>query len=224
MKSIILVSGGLDSTTLLYDLLLSEKKTDIMSVFYNYGQKSLAHEQKTAKKISKEVGVPFMEVALPHMFCHSNSTLLSHNNKPVTMVEKRGPVTTYLSEKCEVEFRNGIMIATAISLAIQLFPQEKVIVYYGAIKTREGYADCSEEFIALFNSLAEHCSNGLVEVSAPFVSIGKDEVLRLAKERQVPIEETWSCYDGGIKPCGMCPACLDRKILEVDVDYTKRKI
>lgn len=96
-------------------------------------------------------------------------------------------------------------------------------VYYGAAKTREPYPDCSVIFTGYMNLLASYSSDGRVTVKAPLIGLGKDEIVIRAKVLGVPIKSTWSCYDGKPEPCGICPACLDRKILEYFDDYRKRK-
>ena len=105
--------------------------------------------------------------------------------------------------------------ANAISVAMQLFPQKKVDVLLGLIKIRMPYPDCTIDFIRRCNDLAQMVSNGCVQISAPFADIGKDDVLMRLKDSQILPKETWSCYYGKEEPCGKCPACIDRKILEV---------
>lgn len=198
MKHIILFSGGLDSATLLYQL-YKEWQENITPVFCNYGQKSYNKEKSAVERISKNLQFELIEVSLADVFIRSNSNLIADR-----------------TQKAEVEFRNGVMMAAAISLAMQMFPNERTTISFGAIQIREPFFDCSEEFAKRYNDLARAATNGMVSVEAPFMGKGKDEVLRIGKELGVPIKETWSCYEGGDKPCGKCLACIDRKILGVD--------
>lgn len=140
--------------------------------------------------------------------------LLSHNKGSITKTILQGKHRAFYSEKTEVEFRNGVFIANAISVAMQVFEGQRVDILYGAIKTREIFADCTKGFVEYFNQLAICCSKGLIKVSAPYVEMGKDEIYKEAVCMGVPLSLTWSCYEGGVEPCGRCPACLDRKILE----------
>jgi len=222
MKNIILLSGGLDSTLLLYYLLRDKEKTDIIAVFFDYGQKSLVKEQQAAKTITKKTGVKLISINLTDVFRRSQSSLLKHNKKLVTEIKKYGKHTRFISKNTEVEFRNGVFLSNAISLAMQLYQNEKVTVYYGATKGRENYKDCSVIFNEYYKLLAKYASNDFVDVQAPFMCMGKDEVVRIAKGLNVPIGQTWSCYGGKEKPCGICPACLDRKILGVFYDNKQR--
>jgi 7-cyano-7-deazaguanine synthase len=218
MKNIILLSGGLDSTSLLYYLLKDKEKTDIIAVFFDYGQKSLVKEREAAETITKKAGVKLISINLTDVFGWSQSSLLKHNKKPVTEIKKYGKHTRFISKNTEVEFRNGVFISNAISLAMQRYPDEKATVYYGATKGRENYKDCSVIFVEYYKLLAKYVSNELIDVQAPFICMGKDEVVRIAKLLNVTIEKTWSCYEGKEKPCGICPQCLDRKILGVFYD------
>jgi 7-cyano-7-deazaguanine synthase len=114
-----------------------------------------------------------------------------------------------------LEFRNGVFISYAISVAMQLFPLEEVEIMLGLIHINVPYMDCSNTFISLYDKIAKLCSNGKISISAPFINIGKDVIVKKAKELNLNISDTWSCYDNKDKPCGKCDACIDRKILGV---------
>lgn len=212
MKRIVLTSGGLDSATLLF---ISQKEMgtdDVVALFFDYGQKASQEERRAVKDL---VGASkLIEKDIADLFQESNSSLI---RKDLSVTEKRttGNRIEYESIKTEVEFRNGLLLAIAISLAMQLYPTEEVEIAYGAIRTREPYPDCSYDFVRYYNDLANLCSNGRVRIVAPFLAMGKDNIRDLAREYGVPTERTWSCYEGGNNPCGICPACLDRKIVEV---------
>ena len=213
MRNIVLLSGGLDSSTLLYRAVGSDPQ-NTLALFFYYGQKSVARERTAAKYIACSRGVTMEEVDLCSVFRFSKSTLLAHITAPITQVIKNGNNTVYRSEGTEVEFRNGVLLGATISLATQKYPEDEATVYYGAIQTREPFPDCSIKFVEQFDALAKLCSQGRIRVEAPFAEKGKDDVFKEALRLGVPVEKTWSCYESGEKPCGICPACLDRRILE----------
>lgn len=213
MKRVILLSGGLDSATLLYDL-MKESNDKVIAIFFDYGQRSVKQESRTAENIAREQGVELFKISLTSLFLFSTSSLIRSNDETIVKENRNGTHATIISNNTEVEFRNGVMLSAAISIVMQKFKNEKVKIYYGAIKTREPYMDCSMGFVDSFNALTKLCSNGRIEITAPYILKGKDEVFRLAKSLGVPTSKTWSCYDGGDMPCGKCPACLDRKIVE----------
>lgn len=212
MKRIVLTSGGLDSATLLF---ISQKEMgtdDVVALFFDYGQKARKAERRAVKDLVGESKL--IEKDIADLYQGSKSSLIC-TDKLITKTRTTGDHTEIENQETEVEFRNGLMIAIAISLAMQLYPTEEVEIAYGAIRTREPYPDCSYDFVRCYNELASLCSNGRVRIVAPFLAMGKDNIRDLAMEYGVPTEKTWSCYEGGNNPCGICPACLDRKIVEV---------
>lgn len=223
MKRIVLLSGGLDSATLLY-----RQKTDgrgeILALFFDIGQKSAERERKAARVISVEADVRLEEISLVDLFRHSKSVMLTGSGENITEAVRIGNHTEYKSGKTEIEFRNGVLIAAAVAIAGQFFPNDRVEISYGAIKTPDRFTDCSKEFVETCDKLACIGSHGQISVSAPFYEMGKDKVWRMAKALNVPTKLTWSCYDGGETPCGICPACLDRRILEGMYDHRSGKI
>lgn len=214
MRQIVLLSGGLDSTTLLYDLVSEHGSKLVTAIFFDYGQKSVEKERQAVRKVTSELDVKVFEYDIKNIFKSSTSSILSHNKEPITIVKVTGSDTRYESNNTELEFRNGVMLASAISIAMQLYPLQRVNINYGAIKTRENYPDCTTQFVCVMDALAYSQTDGRIQVSAPYIHIGKDKVYILAKGYGVDLDATWSCYDGMDKPCGICPACLDRRILE----------
>lgn len=211
MKRIVLISGGLDSTALLYKSRKDLGADAVVALFFNYGQKSYKQEIRAVAQLTGGIEVVVKDIK--DLFSESRSSLIDET-MPITKMVKGFDGYEFVSEGTEVEFRNGVFISCAISLAMQLFPTESVEIAYGATKMREPYIDCTNEFVSKFDGLSSLISGGRIRVVAPFLEKGKDEVWEIAKEYGVPIFATWSCYDGGDSPCGRCPACLDRKILE----------
>lgn len=200
MKKLILFSGGLDSAT----LLAQEADADTFALFFNYGQKAFTAEYQAVKAFTEQYHVQLICKNITEIFCESDCTLLNKKvEKPVTYTHT------------ELEFRNGVFLSCAISTAMQLFPTEEVSIMLGLIQIQMPYADCSATFIQLYDQLAQVCSNNKISVKAPFLDLGKDKVLSLARTLNLEVNKTWSCYDGQTQPCGLCDACIDRKILGV---------
>ena len=87
------------------------------------------------------------------------------------------------------------------------------IIYYGIHKddaAGNAYPDCSYEFNAYMKNAINAGSGGQVDIVAPFVKCTKSDIVRIGMELNVPYEMTWSCYNGGEKPCGKCGTCIDR--------------
>ena len=142
----------------------------------------------------------------------SNCSLLSHSDVDIPkesyaeQIEKTDgkPVSTY------VPFRNGLFLSTAASIALS---KDCGVIYYGAHAddaAGNAYPDCSESFNNAINDAIYIGSGNQLKVEAPFVKMTKAEVVKIGLELNVPYKYTWSCYEGGEKPCGVCGTCIDR--------------
>jgi len=175
-KTIIhLLSGGLDSTTMLYDL--HSKGDKVHALLVDYGQKHV-QELTFAKAHCKRLGVLFTVACLP----------------PLGMDEQSWIVPN----------RNAILISLAVSTAVRA-GAETVTIGCNA-DDAAGFPDCRPEFIAAMNATVKAAGIN-VEVCAPYLHRKKWEIAGLARELGVLLHEIWTCYRGGAKPCGECPAC-----------------
>lgn len=211
MKKVVLLSGGLDSTTCLAVALQGTKPEDLLTLNMYYGQRH-KREIESARAVAEYYGVELREMDISEIFKDSGCSLLLHSKEQVpegTYVEQlksRGgnPVSTY------VPFRNGLMLSIATSIALSIGAFE---VYFGAHKDdAEGnaYPDCSIDFKEAISSAIYSGSGGKIKIVAPFIKQRKTDIVRTGLALKVPYELTWSCYEGGEKPCGKCATCLDR--------------
>ena len=114
------------------------------------------------------------------------------------------PVSTY------VPFRNGLFLSSAASIALSLGCSE---IYYGAHAddaAGSAYPDCSSAFNNAINEAIYLGSGKQIKIVAPFIASTKDQVVKKGLKLNVPYKYTWSCYEGGEKPCGKCGTCIDR--------------
>lgn len=211
MKKVVLLSGGVDSSTCLAVALQDCEPADVLAVNMYYGQKH-DREMRSARDIAAFYGVELMEMDLSVIFSKSDCSLLKRSNIAIPegsyaeqQKEATGkPVSTY------VPFRNGLMLSAAASIAISVGAR---YIYYGAHAddaAGNAYPDCSIEFTDAMNKAVYEGSGGTVNIIAPFISCNKAEVVRKGIEINVPYRLTWSCYNGGDKPCGKCGTCIDR--------------
>lgn len=123
-------------------------------------------------------------------------------------IEKTGgkaPVSTY------VPFRNGLFLSSAASVALSNGCEKIMYGAHADDAAGAAYPDCSIQFVTAMNQSIVEGTGGQLRLEAPFVSVSKAEVVRTGLELGVPYELTWSCYEGGDKPCGVCGTCIDRK-------------
>ena len=212
MKKIVLLSGGIDSTTCLALAMQGEDPSEVMAVNIFYGQKH-KREMESARKVAAHYGVGLIELDLEPIFSKSNCSLLAGSTAEIPhesyaeQQKKTGgkPVSTY------VPFRNGLMLSAAASIALSVGASE---VYYGAHAddaAGNAYPDCSEIFTEAIDLAIREGTANMVKVIAPLVSKTKAQVVKLGTELDAPHELTWSCYEGGEHPCGKCGTCIDRK-------------
>ena len=211
MKALVLVSGGVDSTTCLGMAVSQYGKENVVALSISYGQKH-TKEVECAKAVTDYYGVEYITLDLSTMFQFSDCYLLSHSDKEVPhesyakqLQETDGkPVSTY------VPFRNGLFLSSAASIALS---KDCSVIYYGAHSddaAGNAYPDCSEVFNEAMNKAIYEGSGRQLHIEAPFVTLTKADIVKKGLELKVPYELTWSCYEGGDKPCGVCGTCIDR--------------
>ena len=211
MKALVLSSGGVDSTTCLAEAIAKYSSSEVLALSVFYGQ-THDREIKAAKKIAEYYGVPFKTLDLSLIFADSNCSLLASSGKEIPkesyaeqISQTRGkPVSTY------VPFRNGLFIASAASVALS---NNCEVIYYGAHSddaAGNAYPDCSDKFNKAMSEAVLIGSGEQICLEAPFVNMNKAQVVKRGLELGVPYELTWSCYEGGDVPCGVCGTCRDR--------------
>jgi len=211
MKALVLFSGGLDSTVCLALAIEKYGAENVTALSISYGQKH-TKETKAAQEIAKYYGVRLKTLDLALIFADSDCPLLIAGKGDIpkeTYAEQQmhsggKPVSTY------VPFRNGLFLSSAASIAISL---DCGVIFYGAHSddaAGNAYPDCSREFNDAINSAIYIGSGNQLKVEAPFVSKTKADVVAEGIRLGVPFEMTWSCYEGGEKPCGKCGTCRDR--------------
>ena len=211
MKALVLLSGGVDSATCLGLAIKNYGAENVIALAVYYGQKH-SRELDAAGKVAEYYGIKLKKLDLALIFADSDCSLLQGSDQEIpqesyaAQLEKTGgaPVSTY------VPFRNGLFLSSAASIALA---NDCSVIYYGAHSddaAGNAYPDCSSDFNDAMNRAIFLGSGQQLRVEAPFVSMTKADVVRTGFELGVPYELTWSCYEGGDKPCGVCGTCRDR--------------
>lgn len=199
-EKLIIVSGGMDSITL-----LNEYKDEIaMAVTFDYGSNHAKKEIPMAKLHCERLGIK--HIVIPRAFIHEyfKSSLLEGADAI--------PEGHYAAENMKstvVPFRNGIMLAIACGIAESNGLKEVMIANHSG--DHAIYPDCRTEFI---NAMSKAMGLGTYEgisIIAPYSDITKTDIARHGKAIGLNYAETWSCYKGGEKHCGKCGTCVERK-------------
>ena len=213
MKILVLSSGGVDSTTCLAMAVAEVGAENVLALSVYYGQKH-DKEIQAAKKVAEYYGVRRMELDLSVIFAGSNCSLLKQSTEDIPLEsyaqqieETHGekPVSTY------VPFRNGLFLSSAASIALSHGCSKIMYGAHADDAAGAAYPDCSLDFVNAMNQAIYLGSGNQLTIEAPFVSLTKADVVKKGLELGVPYELTWSCYEGGEKPCGKCGTCIDRQ-------------
>lgn len=210
-KAVVLLSGGIDSTTLLAHAVKEHGAENVTALSMMYGQKHV-RELQSAGDVARYYGVELIVKDLSGVFTFSDSPLLSHSNGEVpegtygdgTTQEADGMSKTY------VPYRNGLFLSYAAAVAYSIGAS---VVYYGAHAddaAGNAYPDCSQEFYRAQSRAIYEGTGGKVEMNAPLIIKFKSDIVEWGLELGAPYELTWSCYNGGEKACGKCATCVDR--------------
>jgi 7-cyano-7-deazaguanine synthase len=205
-KSLVLLSGGLDSTINLYE---AKRVSDVvLALTFNYGQRAQTRELEHAGAIAKRVGVPHRVVELPWFKDFTNTSLVSTSREvPVGQeISIDDLKTSQTSAKAVwVPNRNGILLNVAAGFAEGLGADW--IVPGFNIEEAATFPDNSEDFLrSLTHSLSFSTANA-VEVKCFTTQMNKSEIVRRGIELGVDFEMIWPCYFGGQTPCGTCESC-----------------
>ena len=210
-KAVVLLSGGLDSATTA--AIAIKRGHEVIALSFRYGQRH-AKELAAAQKIATALGITEHYITDINLSQWGGSSLTDESiNIPQDGVELDVIPSTY------VPGRNTVFIAIALSLA-EAKNAEAIYLGINAVDY-SGYPDCRPEYLAAYQKLANLSSKVGIEgyaprLVAPLVEDSKVDIVRQALKLNVPIADTWSCYQGGETPCGVCDSCRIRDRALID--------
>ena len=199
-NSIIIVSGGMDSVTLLYD-----KQNEIaLAVTFDYGSNHNKREIEFAKLHCQKLGIEHIIIPLHFIKDYFKSSLLNGAD-----AIPDGHYADKNMKSTVVPFRNGIMLSIACGLA-ESRGLKKVLIanHFG---DHSIYPDCRATFIESMNEAMAYGTYNNVNIYAPYTNISKSDIARIGKKLKIDYSLTYSCYKGGEKHCGVCGTCVERK-------------
>jgi len=199
-KGVVLLSGGIDSTTLLYKLIKEGHECYPLTILY--GQR---HEKETlaARDICRQLGLKVKVVDLINLRDLLRSALTGAGEIP------EGRYAEESMGQTVVPNRNMIFLAVAAGYAESTDCQFVAYAAHGGDHAL--YPDCRPEFVKSVGETIELGTGGAVELITPFIDWTKADIVSLGLKLGVPYGLTWSCYKGGDKHCGRCGTCIERR-------------
>jgi len=198
--SIIVLSGGLDSTTMLYEY----RERIALAVSFHYGSNHNDRELAFAKLHCERLGIQHLVIPLDFIGRYFNSSLLAGAD-----AIPEGHYNDDNMRSTVVPFRNGIMLSIAAGLAENNGLQYVMIANHAGDHTI--YPDCRPEFISAMDAAIDSGTYNNARILAPYTNITKADIARRGKLLKIDYSETWSCYKGGKVHCGKCGTCVERR-------------
>ncbi len=198
--SAIILSGGMDSVTMLY-----EYAADIaLAISFDYGSNHNAQELPLAQYHCQQLGIRHITIPLSFMPKYFRSSLLAGAD-----AIPEGNYSADNMASTVVPFRNGIMLAIACGIAESNGLRRVMIANHTG--DHNIYPDCRSSFIDAMSSAMSNGTDTNVTVWAPYTNITKGEIASHGKALGIDYSKTWSCYKGGKIHCGKCATCIERK-------------
>ena len=200
--TILIYSGGMDSSVLLYYLISNGINVKCLTI--DYGQKH-KKEITSAINICKNISIEHKIVDLSSLSTiFSTSSLVNANiNLPLGHYEKTS------MKSAVVPNRNMILLSIATAWAID--SNIESVSYAAHSGDHAIYPDCREIFANAMNTAIGLCDWKKVFLNRPFVSMKKTDICKLGNKLKIPFEKTWSCYEGKELHCGKCGTCIERR-------------
>lgn len=196
---VIILSGGMDSTTALYKF----STNIVQAITFNYGSNHADQEIKRAKLSCEKLNIKHTVIDLREAFKDIASGLLSGADAiPEGHYEAESMKATV------VPGRNMIMLSIAAGIAQSAGAQYVLIASHAG--DHHIYKDCRVEFNTVMSQAMQEGTDNGVKLFAPFSIISKRDIAILGDELGVPWEQTYSCYKGGDVQCGVCSTCVER--------------
>jgi len=202
MKTILIYSGGLDSTVLLYHLLAERAEVAALSV--DYGQRHV-REIDCARGICKRLGVDHREADLRALGPLFGGNSLTDRGTSVP----HGHYAEETMKATVVPNRNMILLSVAAGWAIALRADN--VAYAAHSGDHAIYPDCRRVFADALDAAIRLADWHEVTLHRPFVAMTKADIVARGAHLNVPFEQTWSCYEGGERHCGQCGTCIERR-------------
>jgi 7-cyano-7-deazaguanine synthase len=201
-KVVVLLSGGMDSVTALYEA--NNLHHVVGAISFHYGSKHNDREIPFAAWHAEKLGVPHRVIRLDFIGELFDSDLLQKGGEI-----PKGHYEEQSMKKTVVPFRNGIMLSIAAGYAESVGADGLVIAAHAG--DHAIYPDCREEFMQAMGSAIRLGTYAAIELIRPFIAMSKGDIVVRGSWLGVDYSRTWSCYVGGETHCGECGTCVERR-------------
>jgi 7-cyano-7-deazaguanine synthase len=204
-RSIVLVSGGLDSCVTA--AVAHQQGYEMAFLHVTYGQRTELRELKAFKEIANHYTVSQqLVVDIGYLKAIGGSSLIDRK----MTIEKQQQFPGKTIPSTYVPFRNTHLLAIATSWAETI--QAKTIFIGAVEEDSSGYPDCRSDFFSTFNQLIEKGTRPetRITIKTPIINLKKKDIVLKALKLKAPLHLTWSCYEKSRKACGVCDSCILR--------------
>ena len=198
--SLLVLSGGLDSTTMLYEY----EERIAMAVSFHYGSNHNDRELYYARLHCERLGIKHIVVSLAFIKEYFRSSLLEGGD-----AVPEGDYADDNMRSTVVPFRNGIMLSIAAGFA-ETYGLKNIMLANHA-GDHAIYPDCRPEFVQAMDSAVQAGTYEGIRLLTPYTNLTKADIARHGKALGIDYSETWSCYKGGEVHCGKCGTCRERR-------------
>ena len=208
MKSIVLLSSGLDSTVAFMEAY--NRCDEVVCVTFDYGQRAREKEIEFAKTICEKFRVGHIIIDLP-WYRTFRGALVGGGELPrisgLDLDDRE--ITLKTAEQVWVPARNVVFLSIGAALA-ENYKLDLIVTGFDA-EEASTFPDNTSEFVERFNEMLKFGTLTHPAVYTPLVSLNKAEIVRRGIEIDAPLEWSWSCYEGRDRPCMVCESCLRRR-------------
>lgn len=207
MRSIVLLSSGLDSTVAFKEAF--DRCDEVLCVTFDYGQRARKKEIEFAKAICEQFMVGHIIIELP-WYGNFRGALTCGGEMPKISSSDldNADITQRTAQQVWVPARNVVLLSIGAALA-ENFRFDKIVTGFDAEEAAT-FPDNTPEFVESFSKMLTTGTLTHPEVYTPLIAMSKIEIVKRGIEIGAPLEWSWSCYLGGERPCGECESCLRR--------------
>ncbi len=205
-RFVLCLSGGIDSTTILADLMSMPSRSDVLLVTFKYPSKHNKLERKAAAGVANYYEQPLRTVDVTDVFSGSKSSMVN-NDRAIP----EGHYKAETMKSTVVPLRNVVFASIAGAVGQEVFGTKAYTVVVGVHAGDHAiYPDCRPKTIHFLNATFLEGSDNQISVVAPYIGLTKAEIVKIGLKLGAPYNITRTCYNNKVNGCGKCGSCIER--------------